>query len=241
MKKVIISGVIEVITGLHIGSNEAEVRIGGLENGVIKDKQGKPYIPGSSLKGKMRCLLEIDAGKRDIVRDYTEPIGKLFGTGANNEDKDIKRSHLIVRDANIKENKSDNIEYTELKTENVINRKNGTAEHPRTIERVVKGTEFSFEFIFNSYYIDDKGKEEEIELLELLRDGMKLLEYDYLGGNGTRGYGQIKFRDMKHNIIDFKQKNTQEADNVQNTSNEDKGKQDINIFFKDLTNKLYRS
>jgi CRISPR-associated protein Csm3 len=70
---------------------------------------------------------------------------------------------------------------------------------------------------------------------------MKLLEYDYLGGNGTRGYGQIKFRDMKHNIIDFKQKNTQEADNVQNTSNEDKGKQDINIFFKDLTNKLYRS
>ena len=56
--KYIIQGKIKVLTGLHIGGPTTGLNIGGVDNIVIKDAKGKPYIPGSSLKGKMRSLLE---------------------------------------------------------------------------------------------------------------------------------------------------------------------------------------
>lgn len=213
MNKVIIAGIIEVKTGLHIGSNEAEVRIGGLENGVIKDKNGKPYIPGSSIKGKMRCLLERELSQDKIIDNYDEPIGRLFGISANKKVTELRRNYLIIRDASLVE--VNDMDCTELKMENVIDRKTGTAKHPRTIERVVKGTKFNFEFVFNSYYKKDDEEEtnkenEEDRLLKILKKGMKLLENDYLGGNGTRGYGQIHFKDMKYNIINFDEESNKE-------------------------------
>ena len=50
-------------TGLRIGGTEEGMSIGGAENPVIRDYYGKPYIPGSSLKGKMRSLLEQSTGR----------------------------------------------------------------------------------------------------------------------------------------------------------------------------------
>jgi CRISPR-associated protein Csm3 len=56
---VIITGKIQCLTGLHIGGTEEGYEIGGMDNPVIKDKiTGYPYIPGSSLKGKMRSMME---------------------------------------------------------------------------------------------------------------------------------------------------------------------------------------
>jgi CRISPR-associated protein Csm3 len=51
--------VLTVVTGLHIGSGDAGIEIGGVDLPVVKDKMNMPYIPGSSLKGKMRSLLEM--------------------------------------------------------------------------------------------------------------------------------------------------------------------------------------
>ncbi len=72
--------------------------------------------------------------------------------------------------------------YTEIKAENKINRLTGTAESPRFFERIPAGAEFMVEFVINIFE-GDKEK----ELCELLQQGIKLLELDYLGGSGSRG------------------------------------------------------
>lgn len=196
VKKIKMNSTIELLTGLHIGGNSDNVEIGGIDNPVIKiaTKDNQPYIPGSSLKGKMRCLLEQIAGATEVGKDTA--VNKLFGFSQNNQP-----SKLIVRDAmltetsiNMLEN-CDNLDmpYTEGKWENVIDRVIGTASNPRQTERIPAGVSFEVEFIINIWDDDD-----EKEFLELLKKGINALENDYLGGNGSRGYGQIKFDNIEY-------------------------------------------
>lgn len=192
IKKIKINTTIELLTGLHIGGSSDNVEIGGIDNPVIKlaTKDNQPYIPGSSLKGKMRCLLEQIAGSANVGGN--NKINNLFGFSQTNQP-----SKLIVRDAMLTEvsadalRKCENLDmpYTEGKWENVINRVNGTAEHPRQTERIPAGVSFDVEFVINVWDEDKDGK----ELVELLEKGINALENDYLGGSGSRGYGQIKF------------------------------------------------
>jgi len=202
IKKIKIKADIEVKTGLHIGGSSDNVEIGGIDTPVIKlgSKGNQPYIPGSSIKGKMRCLLEQEAGIAYIGDDGKEgngEINNLFGI-TENKDRKIKvnkPSKLIVRDAMLSAESekalrsSDNLDmpYTEGKTENTIDRVTAKA-NPRTIERVPAGAIFEAEFVINVW---DEDKEE--NLIKLFKKGMKLLQNDYLGGNGSRGYGQIVF------------------------------------------------
>lgn len=201
IKKIKLTTVVKLLTGLHIGGNGENVEIGGLDNPVIKlaSKGNQPYIPGSSLKGKIRCLLEQTAGA-DVVGADAE-VNSLFGiTESKKLDTQNQPSKIIFRDAQLTDNSietfadNDNLEmpYTESKWENVIDRKKGTAEHPRQTERVPAGAEFNVEIIINVWSNDDEKK-----FLELLMKGIKLLENDYLGGNGSRGYGQIKFGEFQ--------------------------------------------
>ena len=201
VKKIKINTSITLITGLHIGGNGENVEIGGIDNPVIKlaSKGDVPYIPGSSLKGKMRCLLEQAAGAPKVGLD--EKVNNLFGiteSKANNTNN--QPSKIIVRDAMLSEDSKkmlldcDNLDmpYTENKFENVIDRVKGIAQHPRQTERVPAGAKFNTEFIINVWDDDD-----EQELLALFEKGIRLLENDYLGGSGSRGYGQIKFGERK--------------------------------------------
>ena len=68
VKKIKIQTSITLVTGLHIGGSSDNVEIGGIDNPVIKlaTRENQPYIPGSSLKGKMRCLLEQAAGDSKV-------------------------------------------------------------------------------------------------------------------------------------------------------------------------------
>jgi len=201
VKKIKINTSITLITGLHIGGNSENVEIGGIDNPVIKlaSKGDVPYIPGSSLKGKMRCLLEQAAGAPKVGLD--EKVNNLFGiteSKANNTSN--QPSKIIVRDAMLSDDSKkmllncDNLDmpYTENKFENVIDRVKGIAQHPRQTERVPAGAEFNAEFIINVWDDDD-----EKELIAMFEKGIRLLENDYLGGSGSRGYGQIKFGEMK--------------------------------------------
>ena len=201
VKKIKINTSITLITGLHIGGNSENVEIGGIDNPVIKlaSKGDVPYIPGSSLKGKMRCLLEQAAGAPKVGLDAK--VNNLFGiteSKANNTSN--QPSKIIVRDAMLSEDSKkmlldcDNLDmpYTENKFENVIDRVKGIAQHPRQTERVPAGAVFNAEFIINVWDDDD-----EKELIALFEKGIRLLENDYLGGSGSRGYGQIKFGEMK--------------------------------------------
>lgn len=153
------------------------------------ERNGQPYIPGSSLRGKIRCLLEQANGATKVGDDNT--INRLFGFSNKNI-----ASKLIVRDAyltdeSVRELKNcENLDlpYTEVKFENSIDRIKGTADNPRQTERVPAGAIFSAVFIINVWDTDN-----EKELLQILAKGIQLLEQDYLGGNGSRGYGQIQF------------------------------------------------
>lgn len=195
-KKIKIQTSITLLTGLHIGGSGDNVEIGGIDNPVIKiaTKDNQPYIPGSSLKGKMRSLLEQTAGAAK-VGDNAE-INNMFGFAKNN-----MPSKIIVRDSFLTEESvavlqaSDNLDmpYTEGKWENVIDRVKGTAEHPRQTERIPAGVSFNVEFVINVWDDDKDGS----ALMTMLDKGIKLLENDYLGGSGSRGYGQIKFGPLK--------------------------------------------
>ena len=194
--KIKITGILEVKTGLNKGGNTAISSIGAVDSPVIRDAStNMPMIPGSSLKGKMRTLLS-KAYNNNISEkpdgDCPE-ICSLFGKSAKNKDKTNSSGRLIFSDMllkNMKELKQKGVvSMTEVKTENSINRLTAVA-NPRQIERVIRGTEFDLELI---YEFSEKDYEKDIELII---EGIKLLGIDYLGGNGTRGYGRIEFKNL---------------------------------------------
>jgi CRISPR-associated protein Csm3 len=185
------------LTGLHIGGNKEEVKIGGLDNPVIKIKGRYVYVPGSSLKGKVRSLLERSgyAYKGEGNKEKKEPcdcgkcdVCKLFGPHGSNKMSELRRT--IFRDSNYIDAIEN--EITEEKMENTINRVDGSSNNLRKYERIIPGVIFKQEIIFDVY-----DKESDKNLLKTLFEGLKLLENDYLGGSGSRGYGKIKFLEVK--------------------------------------------
>lgn len=195
IKKIKINTTITLLTGLHVGGSTDNVEIGGIDNPVVKiaSKDKQPYIPGSSLKGKMRCLLEQMAGSPVVGGD--QKVNALFGSA---DAKNPQPSRIIVRDAMLTKESAEflkncenlDMPYTESKYENVIDRVNGTAQHPRQTERVPAGAVFDVEFVINIWDNNEK------ELLDMFQKGINALENDYLGGSGSRGYGQIKFGEL---------------------------------------------
>ncbi|NPA39137.1 MAG: type III-A CRISPR-associated RAMP protein Csm3 [Thermodesulfobacteria bacterium] len=208
-----IKGKIKLLTGLHIGAGDTEMRIGGTDNPVIKHPvTNEPYIPGSSLKGKIRTLLELRSGLLVKAETNGKPLSakalqkldgeekrealrilKLFGTSGAEAEEEVGPTRVAFSDCFIteecrKEVKEGKKVLTEVKAENTINRIKGTAEHPRFIERVPAGIEFEFRVTLKEFEED-----KDLNLEELLLEGMKLLEMDSLGGCGSRGYGKIKF------------------------------------------------
>jgi len=212
MKIIKLTGTIKLLSGLHIGGGDDTMKIGGIDNQVIKDiNSDNPYIPGSSLKGKMRSLLEWDLGLVGFACGH--PFSPKYINGAFPQEKLDDAIHLmrlfgasIVKDDEkvMKErditlgitriNVGDcalidkGLKTSEAKYENVIDRQNGTAQHPRQTERVPAGVEFAYDIWLKVF--DEK---EEQKLKELIARGLELIENDYLGGNGSRGYGRVVF------------------------------------------------
>lgn len=199
--KIQITGTIEVVTGMHIGGNEAFAAIGAIDSPVIIDPLSrKPIIPGSSLKGKIRALLA-KAYNPTVVNhnDDSEKISRLFGSSAN-DDKPMT-SRLIFSDmilANYDELHSKGLDsITEVKFENTINRQTSVA-NPRQIERVIRGSKFKLNIIYD---VLEDYQDQALDDIKILVEGMKLLQYDYLGGGGTRGNGKIKFSNVTADTV----------------------------------------
>ncbi len=221
-----LTGQIELLSGLHIGSGNTEIHIGGTDNPVIKNPiNQQPYIPGSSIKGKMRSLLEWQLGvvgqtdgqplsfkhlkKLDSkVQEKAKSLIKLFG-GAPDGDIDqdllaeIGPSRLAFWDCSlaadwVKTMDEKNLLLTEVKMENTIDRIKGTAEHPRNTERVPATAKFDFNLTIRVHDNED--------LTDTILIGLKLLELTGLGGSGSRGYGKIKFLGLKLEDQDIQSK-----------------------------------
>lgn len=218
-----LTGIIELQTGLHIGSGDAEMRIGGVDNPVIRNPvNNQPYIPGSSLKGKMRHLMEWRAGvvqaakgaplafghldpMDDELKAEAENILKLFG-GAPQSDADfaviqrIGPARLSFWDCALSKGWLKDIEelrnelplLTEIKAENSIDRIKGVAISPRQMERVPAGARFDFNLTIQTHEGDNPQT--------LRRDilvGLQLVELTGLGGSISRGYGKVRFMNLK--------------------------------------------
>ena len=199
--KIQITGTIEVVTGMHIGGSDAFAAIGAIDSPVIIDPLSrKPIIPGSSLKGKMRALLA-KAYNPTVVNhnDDSEKISRLFGSSAN-DDKPIT-SRLIFSDMildNYDELRSKGLDsITEVKFENTISRTTSVA-NPRQIERVIRGSKFELNIIYD---VLEDYQDQALDDIKILVEGMKLLQYDYLGGGGTRGNGKIKFSNVNADTV----------------------------------------
>ncbi len=216
--KIIIGGKIKLKTGLHIGAQTEAIEIGGIDNPILKDPiTGEPYIPGSSLKGKLRSLFEklLSAEQPEDKRGRGEdkwfnrnigevwihacetreeaekcPICRLFGISGKKRGNENHPSRTIFRDAHLVSGQNVN-EIIEIKTETAIDRITSAA-NPRDMERVVPGTEFEFEIVYNV-----ENEEEKREDVKNLISLMKKLEDDYLGGSGSRGYGKVELKITK--------------------------------------------
>ena len=199
--KIIFSAQIRLETGLHIGASNAFAAIGAIDSPVIKDPiTNLPIIPGSSLKGKMRTLLAKVYNEKVAEKpsDDSDILSRLFG---NSNDERFKMGRLIFRDAFL--SNADELDslgarsYTEVKFENTIDRITAEAT-PRQIERAIRNSTFDFELI---YEITDKNENQVEEDFKVIRDGLKLLELDYLGGSGSRGYGKVAFENLKATTV----------------------------------------
>lgn len=190
--KIQITGKIEVMTGMHIGTSDGFAAIGAVDSPVIRDAQTKtPMLPGSTLKGKLRTLLAKQYNKEVFTfhKDDAECFVNLFGSAAKPGER-AKNSRLIFSDmlmANYKELPN---RGTEVKFENTINRLTAMA-MPRQIERVIRGAQFDLDIVY-----DVEPDADVIEDFKLLVEGFKLLQYDYLGGHGTRGYGKVRLENL---------------------------------------------
>ena len=209
-----ISGKIKLKTGLHIGGDDGIIEIGGNDNPIVRDiSTGNPYIPGSSLKGKMRYLLEWYTGRVSEdgkVYDWKNlPKGSendlllnvFGGTAGGNVRKGPTR--ITVKDIFLSEDSKKEVKRmkertgtdTEFKMENNINRLTSHA-GPRNLI-------FDMEINYKVLSIDNKN-----EIEKIIKEGLKLVEIEGLGGSVSRGSGQIKFEDLKiENLFNGQEEN----------------------------------
>lgn len=204
-------------SGLHIGAGKDAIEIGGMDLPVVKNPfSQEPYIPGSSVKGKLRSLLEwllqkieydgrvwgsdqngLKAGKYQM----DDPILRIFGTTLKGWQGGPTR--LIVRDAPLDEEwakriRDQGLSFTEEKMEVSIDRVQGKAKDGgiRRTERVPAGARFNLEMVFKVFAIDDDRGAVDRHCLNRLLESLKLLERDALGGSGSRGYGRVRVADL---------------------------------------------
>ncbi len=223
-RKIFIEGEIEVLTGLHIGGSSLGLTIGGADKVVVRNPiTNRPYIPGSSLKGKMRSLLEKSLGLVEIKKNKE---GKWEGSLCEKPEKDVVQlfgypaekggssdkyapTRLTVRDGDLlneqelADAEDTDMYCTEIKTEVSIDRLTSQA-NPRNFERVPAGAKFGLNLVVDIYNIDYENDRYK-KFISLVCQALELIEDDYLGGQGTRGYGQVKF-----NIESVKERTAQD-------------------------------
>ena len=218
----LIEGCIELVTGLHIGAGSEEMQIGGTDNPVVRNPvDRRPYIPGSSLKGKMRGLLEWHAGTvgdtdgkpvgfRDVAglsdekRQRAESILKLFGGAPQGGSSDEKLVHIIREtgptrlafwDCPLNDDWAKRMDDRGLSLTEV---KMETA-----IDRIggaaatgsLRNTERVPAGARFDFRLTMRVHDGEDLLTEVLR-GLRLIELTGLGGAGSRGYGKVRFTDL---------------------------------------------
>lgn len=197
MKKICVLDIkLKLLSGMHIGGYDSTFDIGGADSDVIKNPLNRqPYIPGSSFKGKLKSLLTYKNGKvsGDKIEISDPVIRNIFESVILDESRpSITRA--LFRDLILTDGSKQYLEsilgyetYTEIKAENSIDQLKGTAKSPRFIERVPTGAEFNGQIVLTVFEGDDEAK-----MKAAIEESLSLLELNYIGGSGSRGYGRVK-------------------------------------------------
>ncbi len=199
----IVRGTLTAVTGLRIGGSQETMEISGLDNPIIRNPAtAEPFIPGSSIRGKLRSLAEwyfkeLPRDGNVIYPQRDSRTARVFGVPAE-KSATVGPTRLIVRDAILSEASrarfASGRPITEVKSENSINRITAMA-NPRPMERVLPDVSFDCEFVFRVIDVDnDGGARDEKNFREVFLLSLALLELDALGGGGSRGNGKVRFQ-----------------------------------------------
>jgi CRISPR-associated protein Csm3 len=222
--KLILEGELNCETGLHIGAGKGSLEIGGADNPVVKDAFGRPYVPGSSLRGKLRSLLEQVTGaatpgemvylskrKGQEVRIHQsdrpdDEICLLFGRnpgrmervgGDTLESTVSSPARLTVYDAPL-----DADSITAQMRENLDDELT-EVKSENAIDRITsQANPRTLERVpagarFHVRFVLDVLCEEDKALAATFVQGLRLLEDDALGGGGSRGSGRVRFSNLR--------------------------------------------
>ena len=213
-----IEATLTCVSGVRVGGTGDQLEIGGLDLTVIKDPVSlRPYLPGSSLKGRMRSELEHQLGRYSNEGhepcdccDQTCPVCRVFGPHKFKPGRQgPRRTHpgptrLLVRDAQLEDPTAP--VNLEIKTESVNDRVTGQAGHPRPVERVAAGTKFRLRMALQVFDDDSKfaygpatGKE---ALLAVVKEALGYVGCTGIGGGISRGSGEVKIEGW--NVTDCK-------------------------------------
>ncbi|MBI4744476.1 MAG: type III-A CRISPR-associated RAMP protein Csm3 [Actinobacteria bacterium] len=221
LKQIIeIDGVIETLSGLRIGGGEGIIEIGGIDSPIIRNPINKqPYIPGSSIKGKMRSLMELQEGKvekntgaphkhhhhsdkckdnckinYDCIKDKC-PICMLFGASADDK-SDIGPGRLIFRDCLLNEESKNQLKNFKInegwdsEIKTEVSVNRWNAQSSGLRKIERVPAGVRFDLKISIRLFDDDDKN---RIISLLKKGIDLIEKDALGGSGSRGYGKVVF------------------------------------------------
>lgn len=198
---------IKILTGMLVGGQKEGIMIGGIDNPIIRNPvTGRPYLPGSTLKGRFRMALELkyrDTNDEPFGVGPSTNIGnrslvvKMFGSGSPKKIEQPTR--CIFRDSYLSSGFED-YSQTEEKTEVKMDRYKQSAMKGgnRTSERIADGAKFDFEVMIRIFEDDNED-----EFQNRIREAIHIIELEYLGGSGTRGYGRVKFEDLNFERIDL--------------------------------------
>src|SRR5580704_10559408 len=222
--KLILEGEMTCETGLHVGAGKGSLEIGGSDNPVVKDAFGRPYVPGSSLRGKIRSLLEQSTGmavpaelvflsrrKGQEVRIHQsdrpdDEICLLFGRNPGRmervegdalESKSASPARLTVYDSPLDQD-SITVQMRENLDDEITEVKSENA-----IDRITsQANPRTLERVpagarFRVRMVLDVLCDEDKALAARVIEGLRLLEDDALGGGGSRGSGRVRFSNLK--------------------------------------------
>lgn len=212
--RIFVSGAVRAITGLHVGGSAGALAIGGVDQPVIRNLwNGQPYLPGSSIRGKMRSLAEKFQHRplntrigqdvwihvcEDESAYRTCSVCRVFGVpGKSGRPEYGGPTRLLVRDVGLSpesvahlESIETDLPFTEIKWEAAIDRVTAAAT-PRQQERVPAGAVFApLDLVYSVYDRSD------LEGFHLVLQALQLVEDDYLGGQGSRGSGKVRFENL---------------------------------------------
>ncbi len=220
MGKVVIKGIVHTLTGLHIGTSKEVLEIGSIDLAVIRDAvSNEPYIPGSSLKGKMRSLLERKiAGEKSDPRFFNRNIGRpnypinihacedkesafncpicrVFGTSAGKGDSASNfPARIKVRDAFF--TGYTRTELSQTPTGSLFTE----VKFENALDRVtaasnprqIERVPAGADFVFEIVYDVEELGHLEVDLRNILF-ALEAIQDDSIGGHGSRGYGKVEF------------------------------------------------